>query len=112
MVDEPVNGGPLADLDEDVDVGDVTQGNLEALIREHTKHGLGPLWLDEVQKAAPRVARRYSPSTYARSASWDEDAMGDLVQDVVERMITKSQVDYICDVANDFGHARALIYAR
>lgn len=110
MADEVVPGGPLADLDEDVDLGDVRTGDLRALIQEHEGDGIGPLWLKEIQTAAPRVARRYSPSIYARSAAWDDDAINDLVQDVVERMLTKGQIEYICDVANDFGHARALVY--
>ncbi|GAB3602517.1 hypothetical protein [Microbacterium aureliae] len=110
MADEVVLGDPQADLDEEVDPGDVSSGDLRALIEEHERDGIGPLWLKEIQTAAPRLARRYSPSIYARSASWDNDAIDDLIQDVVERMLAKGQADYICDVANDFGHARALIY--
>jgi DNA-directed RNA polymerase specialized sigma24 family protein len=95
---------------EEFDVGDVNTGDLTALIDEHQRCGIGPRWLQEIQMAASRVARRYSPMLYARSAAWDEEAINDLVQDVVERMLTKAQAQYICDVANDFGHARALIY--
>lgn len=110
MADEVAPGGPIADIDEEVDLGDVGTGDLEALIDEHAKQKLGPLWLREIQTAASRVARRYPPTIYARSAEWDDDSIGDLVQDVVERVLTKGQVEYICDVANDVGHARALIY--
>lgn len=110
MADELVSGGPLADLDEEIDLGDVTSVDLRALVEEHERQGLGPIWLKEIQTAAPRVARRYSPFIYARSAAWDDGALDDLVQDVLERMLTKGQAEYICDVANDFGHARALIY--
>lgn len=99
-----------ASLLEEFDLGDVTTGDLAALIEEHERCGIGPCWLQEIQVAAPRVARRYSPTIYGRTASWDEEAIDDLVQDVVERVITKGQAQYICDVANDFGHARALIY--
>ena len=97
-------------LPEELDVGDVSTGDLTALIEEHERCSIGPRWLQEIQLAAPRVARRYSPMVYARSAAWDEEAINDLVQDVVERMLTKAQAQYICDVANDFGHARALVY--
>ncbi|WP_394553703.1 helix-turn-helix transcriptional regulator [Agromyces sp. MMS24-JH15] len=111
MEDEVVLGGPLVDLDEDVDdLGDVSAGDLNALIVEFEGQGLGTLWLKEIQTAAPRVARRYSPAAYARAAAWDEHAIDDLIQDVVVRMLSKGQAEYICDVANDFGHARALIY--
>src|SRR3954452_18396795 len=106
MADEVVPGGPLADLDEEIALGDVSVGDLQALIDEHARDGFGPLWLREVKAAAPRVARRYSPSVYAGTAAWDDDAINDLVQDVVERMFKKGQAEYICDVANDFGHAR------
>ncbi|KQY21198.1 hypothetical protein ASD16_17865 [Cellulomonas sp. Root485] len=105
-----IDGGPLADLDDEIDIGDVSTGDLRALIEEHQRDGIGPLWLKEIRTAASRLARRYSPTVYARSASWDGDAIDDLVQDVAERMLAKGQAEYICDVANDFGHARALIY--
>lgn len=106
MADE-VDAG---DLLEELDLGDVDTGDLEVLVEEYERRGVGPRWLQEIQTAALRVARRYSPSVYARSAAWDDEAVNDLVQDVVERMLAKGQAEYICDVANDFGHARALIY--
>jgi DNA-directed RNA polymerase specialized sigma24 family protein len=110
MADEVDAGGLLADVGEGLDLGDASTGDLKALIEEHERSGMGSRWLHEIQTAAPRVARRYSPSVYARSATWDDEAVNDLVQDVVERMLAKGQAEYICDVANDFGHARALIY--
>ena len=106
MADE-VDAGNLL---EEFDLGDVDTGDLGILVEEYERRGLGPRWLQEIQTAASRVARKYSPSVYARSAAWDDEAVNDLVQDVVERMLTKGQAEYICDVANDFGHARALIY--
>lgn len=109
MVDERVPEGPLDDLDAEVDLSDAPGNGLEALISEHDSERLGPLWLAEITKAA-NVAKRYNPRIYAQSSVWDEGALNDLVQDVVERMLGKSQVEYICDLANDFGHARALIY--
>lgn len=109
MVDKGIAGGPLADLDEAVDLSDIPANGLEALLTEHSSERLGPLWLAEITKAA-NVAKRYNSRTYARSSLWDESALSDLVQDVVERMLVKSQIEYICDVANDYGHARALIY--
>ncbi|WP_349318944.1 hypothetical protein [Mycolicibacterium canariasense] len=98
------------DLLEELDLNDLGTGDLEILIEEYERQGLGPRWLQEIQAAASRVVRKYSPSVYARSAAWDDEAINDLVQDVVERILTKGQAEYICDVANDFGHARALIY--
>lgn len=109
MVAEDVSAGPLDDLDDEGDFSDVPANGLEALIAEHASQRLGPLWLAEITKAA-NVARRYNPRIYAQSSVWDEGALGDLVQDVAERMLLKSQVEYICNVANDAGHARALIY--
>lgn len=110
MADEVIEGGPLADLDEEIGTGDVGAGDLDALIDEHDRIGIGPLWLKEIQMAVPRVSRRYSPSIYAQSAAWSLDVIDDLVQDVVERMLAKGQAEYICDVANDYRHARALIH--
>ncbi|MFV8053899.1 hypothetical protein [Mycobacterium sp. 48b] len=106
MADE-VDAG---DLLEELDLGDVSTGDLTALIEEYERSGIGSRWLQEIKTAASRVTRRYSPPVYARSATWDDEAINDLVQDVVERMMAKGQAEYICDVANDFGHARALIY--
>lgn len=100
----------VGDLLEELDLDDVDTGDLEILIEEYERRGVGPRWLQEIQTAASRVVRKYSPSVYARSAAWDDEAANDLVQDVVERILTKGQAEYICDVANDFGHARALIY--
>ncbi len=108
MVNERQRGDPLADLD--VEPADTATGDLEALIAEHRTQGVGPLWLALIREASGRTARRYSPTIYARTAFWDDDAIGDLVQDVTVRLIEKHQIDYICDVANDFGHARALLY--
>lgn len=99
-----------SDLLEELDLDDVDTGDLEILLEEFERQGLGPRWLQEIQTAASRVVRKYSPSVYARSAAWDDEALNDLVHDVVERILTKGQAEYICDVANDFGHARALIY--
>ncbi|KEF96709.1 MULTISPECIES: helix-turn-helix transcriptional regulator [Mycobacterium] len=110
MADEVDVGDPLADFGEEFGAADASTGDLKALIEEFERRGIGPFWLQEIQTAASRVARRYSPSVYARTATWDDDSVNDLVQDVVERMMTKGQAEYICDVANDFGHARALIY--
>jgi DNA-binding CsgD family transcriptional regulator len=109
VVDEDVSAGPLGDLDEEVEVSDAPANGLEALLTEHASERLGPLWLAEITKAAS-IAKRYNPRIYAQSSVWDEGALSDVVQDVVERMLVKSQVEYICDVANDFGHARALVY--
>lgn len=110
MADEVIPVGPLAEIDDPIDLEDLAQGDLQAFIDEHEQHGLGSLWLSEIRTATLRVARRYPPAVYARSSAWDQNTIGDLLQDVVERMITKGQIDYICDVANDFGHARALLY--
>lgn len=110
MADEIVLGSPLSEIDDPIELEDVARGDLQALIDERNSDGLGALWFGEIRTAVTRVARRYPPAAYARTSSWDEDAFDDLAQDVGERMITKGQIDYICDVANDFGHARALIY--
>lgn len=101
--------GPLHDLNAEVDLNDAPANGLEALIAEHASERLGTLWLAEIKKAA-NVAKRYNPRIYGHASTWDEGALNDLVQDVVERMLAKSQVEYICDLANDFGHARALIH--
>ena len=90
-------------------LSDAPANGLDALLTEHASERLGPLWLAEITKAA-RSPSGTTPGSTRNSSTWDEGALNDVVQDVVERMLAKRQVEYICDVANDFGHARALIY--
>jgi DNA-directed RNA polymerase specialized sigma24 family protein len=91
--------------------GDAAQDQtFTALIEEHRVERLGPLWLATIEPITRRLAFRYDPHVYARSTRWDESALEDLLQDTVERLLAKSQVEYICDVATDLGHIRALLY--
>jgi DNA-directed RNA polymerase specialized sigma24 family protein len=83
---------------------------LAALVAEHRSERLGPLWLAEIHAACASKARRYPPSVYGRAAAWDSTTIEDLVMDTVERLLMKSQVEYICDTAGDLAHARALLH--
>lgn len=108
MVDEQPSVGPLTDLDDEPT--DSATGDLDALVTEHRNQGVGPLWVALIREASGRTARHYNPVIYARAAFWDDESISDLVQDVVVRLIEKAQLDYICDVASDYGHARALLF--
>jgi DNA-directed RNA polymerase specialized sigma24 family protein len=81
-----------------------------SLLAEHDRERLGPLWLAEIRSACASTARRYDPVVYARSADWNEAALDDLAMDAVERLLSKNQIEYICDVTRDAGHARALLH--
>lgn len=81
-----------------------------ALLAEHRAERLGRLWYAEIRSACASKARRYPPGPYARAADWDEAAIDDLAMDAVERLLRKGQIEYICDVADGAGHARALLH--
>ena len=96
--------------DSDLDVGPADQARWEALLTEHRQERFGSLWLQETSQAARAVCVRYPPLIYARRHRWDEDALEDFAQEVtVNRMLAKSQVEYICDTAGDLSHARRLV---
>lgn len=77
MADEVGADDELEELDLDLDLDDMDTGDLEILIEEYERQGLGPRWLEEIRTAASRVVRRYSPLVYARSAVWNEEAIDD-----------------------------------
>lgn len=88
---------------------EVRHHTLHALIDEHRQHRIHHLWLAETRAVAGRIARNYPPHRYGAGAAWDSHAIDDLCQDIVVRLLRKSQIEYICDTANDLPHARALL---
>ena len=83
---------------------------LRELRVEYGAEVIGPAILDEVRRACASLARRYPPHVYARSASWDEDAIEELVQDVVVgRLLAEHQIAYLFDVADRISDWRALL---
>lgn len=108
---------PLADLvrstDEDLSPAGAVHDDpplFASLLAEHHDERLGRLWYAEIRSACASKGRRYDPVVYARSATWDEAALDDLAMDAVERILSKGQIEYICDVAHDVGHVRALLH--
>lgn len=85
-------------------------GLFTALVEEHRLERLGPKWLAMIEPICRSLAFRYDPRIYARSSRWDEAALEDLLQDAVERLLSKSQLEYMCEVATNVGHVRALLY--
>lgn len=84
--------------------------SLSELRREYEQEVIGAAVFAEIQKACASRARRYPPSVYARSHSWDAQAMDDLVQDVItDRLLGQHQLDYLFDVAGTIGDWRALL---
>jgi hypothetical protein len=78
--------------------------DLENLIDEAASLGFGPLWLAEVKRAV-RVATKGRLSNSSHISSVD-----DLVQDVVMiKLLEANEQQKIMDLANDIGHARALL---
>lgn len=83
---------------------------LRDLRLEYERETIGPAVLEEVRRACASQARRYPPAVYARSRSWNADAVDELVQDVsVERLLGEQQLAYLFDAAADLSHWRALL---
>lgn len=83
---------------------------LRELRVEYGAEVIGPAILEEVRNACASLARRYPPRVYARSAWWDEDAIKELVQDVVVgRLLGERQIAYLFDVADRISDWRALL---
>jgi hypothetical protein len=80
------------------------------LIAEHAAERIGRTWVDELIPICRRVGIKYHSRTYADVSSWGPEAFDDLLQDTVVRLLAKSQVEYIVDVAQDLGHVRALLH--
>ena len=84
--------------------------SLSELRREYEQEVIGAAVFAEIHKACASRARRYPPSVYARSHSWDAQAIDDLVQDVItDRLLGQHQLDYLFDVAGTIGDWRALL---
>ena len=80
------------------------------LRQEYEREVIGPGVLREVHRASQARARKYPPTIYGLSSSWDKEAIEDLVQDVVvERLLGESQIDYLFDVAPNLSDWRALL---
>ena len=83
---------------------------LTLLIEEFEREVIGPNVLQEIRKACHTRARKYPPSIYGGSSTWDEDAVNDLVQDViVDRLLGENQIYYIFDVSRTIKDWRALL---
>lgn len=68
----------------------------EEVRAEYSAEGIGLTILAALRKLCGQIARRYPPTIYASSPSWDESAIEELVQDVtVERLLGEAQLDYI-----------------
>lgn len=84
--------------------------NFPQLRREYEQEVIGPGVLREVHRASQARARKYPPTIYGLSSSWDKEAIEDLVQDVVaERLLGEFQIDYLFDAARNLSDWRALL---
>lgn len=83
---------------------------LTLLLEEFEREVIGPNVLQEIHRACYTRARKYPPSIYGRSSTWDEDAVNDLVQDViVDRLLGENQIYYLFDVSRTIKDWRALL---
>lgn len=84
--------------------------SMARLRREYELEVIGSSILAEVRRACRSRALKYPPTIYARSASWNKDAIDDLVQDVItHRLLGERQINYLFDVAKTTGVWWALL---
>lgn len=82
---------------------------LDQLREEYRAERIGTAILDEVRRAVRGVVRRYDPSTYGGSASWD-DAEEDVIQGVVvDLLLAEGQLDYMMATALTLDDFRNLL---
>jgi hypothetical protein len=80
------------------------------ILAEFRAAGIGPVILGVIRQLCAQTARRYPPAIYANSASWDDAAVADLVQDViVERLLGEHQLDYIVATAHSISEFERLV---
>jgi DNA-directed RNA polymerase specialized sigma24 family protein len=81
-----------------------------ALKAEHSSDVLGPLWLEETERAVRNVSRRYPAAVYTETGSWDEAERQNLVQEVVlAELLEGGQLAYINSVATNLRSIRNLL---
>lgn len=80
------------------------------LVLECERDGIGPLFWNLLIEVAGRVARSgYPPQAYGE-ASWANDAIENLAQDVaLERLLAENQLEYVLDLATDLDSLSRLL---
>lgn len=81
----------------------------EAISREYDSEVVGPEIVRAVRTLSGQVARHYPPGVYASSPSWDAAAIEELVQDVVEQLLTDGQIDYVMLTAHGLSEFERLV---
>jgi len=101
---------PPSEVTDDGEDAPARGGLFDDLVDEHQSNGIGELWVAEVERLCRIVANRYPPQAYSGTATWDGAAREDLLQDVVEHLLRKRQIEYICAVADDLDSIRRLLW--
>lgn len=82
----------------------------EEIVSEFRSNRIGPIILGVVRQLCAQTTRRYPPTIYATSTSWDDSAIDDLVQDViVKRLLDRGQLDYIMLTAHSTSEFERLV---
>ncbi len=84
--------------------------NFQALLCEYQDAVVGSAILGEVRHACSSQVLEYPPNVYAPIHTWDDEAVEELVQDVVvDRLLGGGQLAYLFDVASSLSTWRALL---
>jgi len=84
--------------------------SIAELRAECDRDGIGPLFWEMLVSVCSGVARRYPPEVYNDGASWSDESLVDLAQDVVlERLLGENQLEYVLRLATDEDSLRRLV---
>lgn len=75
---------------------------IDAIRTEYRRIGIGPEMLHALRRLCRQAAGRYPPEVYASASRWDDDAVDDLVQELITTRLLdekENQLVYIMDVA-------------
>jgi DNA-directed RNA polymerase specialized sigma24 family protein len=84
---------------------------LEDIRDEHASVRVGHLILEEVRQSCRRLAKRsYPPRIYADAPTWHDEALEDLVQDVItDRLIKERQIEFMVDASSSLREFRTFL---
>ena len=84
---------------------------MEELTQEaRSSAGIGTAWLSVVEQAVRTKSRKMPPRDFGFQ-EWNQDAIEDITQEVVEkRLLNKGGIEYVLAEATSTSHAQAAIY--
>lgn len=84
--------------------------SLNALRTEHQEQGIGPLLLGVLRSAVRNVCADYSPELYARSSTWDDEALEEVLQRwTLERLLGRGNLAQVVASSVSIGALHSML---